>query len=251
MWISLIAVLAFVTSLRAQQPPDELMVVTANAYPVPFENVSRAVTVFTAEDIRKMPVHSITDVLALAASVDLSPRAPFGLQADIRLRGSAFSQVLILIDGIRINDSQTGHHNADFPVQLQDVERIEVLAGSGSSLYGADAFGGIINIITHRRGDRVKASVSGGMHRFVEGAGSVGFHKGKIEQTLSASGNRSSGFEYDRDFRSAAVSVRTDIGDRSTFSFSYGNKEFGANGFYGPSPSREWTNQTMVSFKQH
>jgi outer membrane cobalamin receptor len=237
----LIAILALVPSIAAQQPPDEREV--AAPYPV----YHRALTIFTGDDIRNLPVRSIADLLALAVSADMSSRAPFGLQTDIRLRGSAFSQVLVLVNGMRINDSQTAHHNSDFPVQLQDVVRIEVLLGPGSSIYGADAFGGMINIITGY-GKFAKASISGGLHGFIEGAGSVGLRKGKIEQSLSASGNRSSGFEYDREFRSVAVSARTRVGDRSAFSASYMNKEFGANGFYGPSPSREWTNQTMVSF---
>jgi vitamin B12 transporter len=248
-WFSIILLLSFIPSLAAQSPPDEKVIVTANAYPVPFENLSRSVTVFTRDDIRNLPVHSITDVLELAVSADMRSRAPFGLQTDIKLRGSAFSQVLILVDGIRINDSQTGHHNSDFPVQLQDVERIEILRGSGSSIYGADAFGGIINIITRRKAEPIGASVSGGQHGFAEGSFSVGLHKGKIEQSISASGSRSSGFEYDRDFRSVSVSSRTRLGDSSTFFISHVNKEFGANGFYGPAPSQEWTNQTLVSFE--
>lgn len=231
----------------AQQPPDEKVVVTANAYPVPFENLSRAVTVLTQEDIKKLPVHSIADVLALAASVDLHPRSPFGLQTDISIRGSDFSQVLVLVDGVRINDSQTGHHNSDFPVQLQDVERIEVLLGPGSSLYGADAFGGIVNIVTRRDVGQVRGSFSGGQHGLLDGSLSAGFRKGELKQSISVSGNGSSGFEFDREFRNISVSSRTNFGSGTSLFVSQVNKEFGANGFYGPAPSREWTEQTFVS----
>jgi outer membrane cobalamin receptor len=171
------------------------------------------------------------------------------MQTDIKLRGSAYSQVLVLINGIRINDSQTGHHNADFPVPLQDVERVEVLLGPGSSLYGADAVGGIVNVITRRSDRTVHSSFSGGQNGFMEGSFSAGFQKGKFEQSISASGNRSSGFMYDREFRSVTVNARSNFGDRSTLMVSYGNKDFGANGFYGPAPSKEWTNQTLISFE--
>jgi iron complex outermembrane receptor protein len=248
-FLFLAVLLFFIPCFPAQRLPDEKVVVTANAYPVPFENLSRAVTVLTREDIENLPVRSIGDVLALAVSADMRSRAPFGLQTDIKLRGSAYSQVLVLVDGIRINDSQTGHHNSDFPVQLQDVERIEVLLGPGSSIYGADAFGGIVNIATRRHTEPVTASVSGGAHGFVEGSFSAHLRKGIFDQAISASGNRSSGFEYDRDFRSIAISSRTRIGNRSAVFVSHVNKEFGANGFYGPAPSREWTNQTLVSFE--
>ncbi len=234
----------------AQTPPDEKIIVTANAYPVPFENLSKAVTVLTREDISNLPAHSIAEALAIAGSIDSRPRAPFGVQTDISIRGSAFSQVLVLVDGVRINDSQTGHHNSDFPVQLQDVERIEVLRGPGSSIYGADALGGIINIITRRNFERPRASVAGGQNDFWEGSVSAGFRTGALEQSVSVTGNRSSGFEYDRDFRNISVSARTNIGSQSSFFVSHVNKEFGANNFYGPSPSKEWTNQTLVSAEQ-
>ncbi len=246
-WLILIFSLPPIPALAVQQPLEETVVVTANAHPVPFENLSRTVTVLTREDISKMPARSIADVLAQAMSVDLRLRSPLGIQTDISLRGSAYSQSLILVEGVRINDSQTGHHNGDFPVQLQDVERIEILMGAGSSIFGADALGGIINIITRRHEGDMNASISVGQYGLVEGAASVGFRKGKLKQSISAFGNRSSGFQYDRDFRSVALSSRTSVGDRFSLFVSHMNKEFGANGFYGPAPSREWTNQTFVA----
>ncbi len=245
----LLALFFIPRAVTAQHPIEEQVVVTGNAYPVAFENLSRSVTVLTRDDLSNLPARTITDILQYAASVDIRSRSPFGLQSDLSVRGSAFSQVLVLIDGMRMNDSQTGHHNADFPVQLQDVERIEVLLGPGSSIYGADAFGGTINIITRRHPEKPVASVSGGQHGFVDGSFAMGWRKGKLAQSISASANRSSGFEYDRDFRSVAVSARTGIAEHTLFSLSHVNKEFGANGFYGPSPSKEWTNQTLVAFE--
>ncbi len=233
----------------AQNVPEERVVVTANAYPVPFENLSRSVSVFTREDLRGLPVKSIAEVLAYAVSVDVRSRAPFGLQNDLSLRGSTFSQVLVLVDGVRINDSQTAHHNADIPVRMEDIERIEVLRGPGSSIYGADALGGIVHIITRRGAEPARASVSWGQNGFVDGSFSTAFRKGRLAQSVGASGNRSSGFMADRDFRSVSIGSRTEIGDRSALFVSHLNREFGANGFYGPSPSREWTNQTLVSLE--
>jgi outer membrane cobalamin receptor len=248
-WLTLIFVFGAIPALAVQQPIEEKVVVTANAYPVPFENLSRSVTVFTREDMINLPAQSVTDILAQAVSVDIRSRSAFGMQADISVRGSAYSQVLVLVDGVRINDSQTAHHNADFPVQLQDIERIEVLQGPGSSIYGADAIGGIINIITRRPAEHVQASISAGQDGFVEGSLSAGLGKGRIKQSASILANRSSGFQYDRDFESLTASARTSIGERMSFQISHTNKEFGANGFYGPAPSKEWTNQTLVAFE--
>ncbi|MDR1727669.1 MAG: TonB-dependent receptor [Acidobacteriota bacterium] len=248
--LPLLALLTSAAAVAQHRLPAESVVVTANASPVPFENLAKTVTVLDGEDIAALPAHSITDVLAQAASVDLESRGPFGAQADIKLRGSAYSQTLVLIDGVRMNDSQTGHHNADFPVPLQAIERIEVLLGPGSSIYGADAFGGIINIITKRETAATQASVSGGMHGYVAGSFSAGFGNGRIGQSVSVAGERSGGFMEDRDFRNVTVSSRTNIGEDTSLFVSHGNKEFGAYGFYGPSPSREWTNQTMLSFER-
>jgi len=249
-WLALIFVFSAIPAFAVQQPIEEKVVVTANAYPVPFENLSRSVVVFTREDIANLPANSVTDILAQAASIDVQSRSPFGMQADFSLRGSSFSQVLVLVDGMRINDSQTAHHNADFPVQMQDIERVEVLLGPGSSIYGADAFGGIVNIITRRQPERIQASIAAGQDGFVEGAISAGLKKGQIQQLFSVSANRSDGFEYDRDFRSVSVSARTDLGAHTSLQISHINKEFGANGFYGPAPSKEWTNQTLVAFER-
>ncbi|HID99484.1 MAG TPA: TonB-dependent receptor, partial [Thiotrichaceae bacterium] len=82
--------------------------------------------------------------------VDLRERGTFGVQGDLSIRGANFSQVLILINGIKVYDPQTAHHNLDIPVSLSDVERIEILNGHGSSIYGENAFGGVINIVTNK-----------------------------------------------------------------------------------------------------
>ena len=81
-------------------------------------------------------------------SIDLRQRAPNGVQGDLSIRGSTFGQTLVLINGMRVDDVQSGHHNMDQPIPIPSVERIEVLRGAGSTLYGADAVGGAINIIT-------------------------------------------------------------------------------------------------------
>jgi outer membrane cobalamin receptor len=229
---------------------EEHVVVTAAAYPIPFESMARTVHVITREQIERLPVRSIAELLNYAAGFDLQSRGPFGIQADLSLRGSAFSQVLVLIDGVRINDSQTAHHNADFPVQLQDLERVEILLGPGSSVHGADALGGAINLITLSGGGRGKAAFSLGEHGLQEAGFRLPFQLSGITQVVSASGIRSSGFMPNRDFRTVAVSSKTEWHKTNSFAFSHVGKEFGAAGFYGPSPSREWTGQTLASYQR-
>ena len=95
-------------------------------------------------------MHSIADVLRLTAAVDVRARGERGVQTDFAVRGANFGQMLVLVDGVRLNDAQSGHHNGDIPVPLDAMERIEILHGAGSSIFGADAFGGTVNVITRK-----------------------------------------------------------------------------------------------------
>jgi outer membrane cobalamin receptor len=226
----------------------QTVVVTAAARPVELGSVTRVMTVITREQISRLPAQSVADVLRLASSVDVRMRGVRGVQSDFAIRGANFGQMLVLVDGVRLNDAQSGHHNGDIPVPLDAVERIEVLYGPGSSLFGADAFGGTINVITRRNVEQSSLIVQGGSFGLASGRGQVGFERGAVREALSVSADRSSGFMYDRDFKTTIVRSRTSLGAATGLSFSHQWKEFGANNFYGGNaPSREWTNQTLVA----
>ena len=232
---------------HAQDPIHETVVVTAGAVPVPLGSVTRALTILTREEIAQLPVRTVADALRLIASVDVRARGERGVQSDFAIRGANFGQTLVLVDGVRLNDAQTGHHNGDIPVPLDAIERIEVLRGPGSSLFGADAFGGTINIITRRDMSPASAALEAGSFGLVGGRARAAVSGDRVRHTIAASGVRSSGFMFTRDFKTASVSSRTSFGERSGLSASYLWNDFGANGFYGPSPSREWTNQALVA----
>jgi iron complex outermembrane receptor protein len=205
-------------------------------------------TVITRQQIEALPVHSVADVLRLASSIDVRARGERGVQTDFALRGATFGQMLMLVDGVRLNDAQSGHHNGDIPVPLDLVERIEILYGPGSSLFGADAVGGTVNIVT-RRDSSEAGAIEGGSHGLIAGRGQADLTRGDVRESLGVSFDHSDGFMYDRDYKTAIVRSRTSIGNRSGLSVSYLWKEFGANNFYGGNaPSREWTNQTLVAF---
>jgi iron complex outermembrane receptor protein len=225
----------------------QTVVVTAAARPVELGSVTRTLTVITRQQIDELPVNSIAEVLRLASSVDVKARGVRGVQTDFSLRGATFGQVLVLVDGVRLNDAQSGHHNGDIPVPLHLVERIEVLYGPGSSLFGADAVGGTINIVTRRESGE-SLMVQAGSFGLVAGDAQGDFTRGDLRQSAGVSFDRSDGFMYDRDYTTAILRSRTSIGDRSGVSVSYLWREFGANNFYGGNaPSREWTNQALVA----
>src|SRR5688500_1087324 len=250
--IPLIAIAASAagTSAVAQTVPPyrQIVVVTAATTPVEMGAVTRTLTVITRDQIEALPAHSIADVLRLASSVDVRARGIRGVQTDFAVRGANFGQMLVLVDGVRMNDAQSGHHNGDIPVALDDVERIEVLYGPGSALFGADAFGGTVNIITRRSINQPALSVQGGSFGLASGRGAAGFQRGGLQQTVAVSTERSSGFMYDRDYANVIARARTSIGTGTSVAVAFLRKEFGANNFYGGNaPSREWTNQTLIA----
>ena len=124
------------------------LVVTANRIPMNTLYVSRSIDVIDEQTIQKSGASCLEELLQKEANIHIQPRGIFGVQSDASIRGALFSQQLILLNGARINDSQTAHHNFDLPLSLDQIERIEVLKGAGSALYGPDAYGGVINIIT-------------------------------------------------------------------------------------------------------
>jgi outer membrane cobalamin receptor len=245
--VSVVLSLCAAAPAAAQGPFRQDVVVTAAATPVELGTVTRTLTVITREEIARLPVQSIADVLRLTAVVDVRARGERGVQTDFAVRGAHFGQMLVLVDGVRLNDAQSGHHNGDIPVPLDAVERIEVLHGPGSSLFGADAFGGTINVITRREAAPASAVLQTGSFGLAAVRGQAGLAAGGMQQLVAASVDRSAGFMFERGFVTAGVSSQTRFGDRGGLLVSYLWKDFGANGFYGNAPSHEWTNQTLVS----
>jgi len=131
------------------QAPDETIIVTGTFTPTPENEIDRAVTVVEAGPQHNL-YNSWVDLLELVPSVDLRQRGPSNIQGDLSIRGSGFGETLVLLNGFRMDDAQTGHHDMDLPVPTAAVERVEVMRGAGSALYGSDAMAGSVNVITRR-----------------------------------------------------------------------------------------------------
>lgn len=124
---------------------------------------ARHTLVLTRDDIAALPVTTLEDLLAMLPGVGLSRRGTLGTQADTSLRGATFEQVAVIVDGIRLNNPQTGHFHLDLPLPLEAIERLEVLLGPSSALHGPDAFGGVVAITTGAP-PASSAAVSAGGH---------------------------------------------------------------------------------------
>jgi iron complex outermembrane receptor protein len=243
--------LALAAAFPSGQEPTvkETVVVTATVAPESLANVGRTVVLVTGEELRQLPLVSVADVLRLASSVDVRSRGARGIQSDFSIRGAGFGQALVLVNGMRINDAQSGHHNSDLPVPLEEIERVEILMGSGSSLHGADATGGTVNVITRAGGRRLAADASAGQHGLVETSATTGLVRAGIDHVFSGAFSRSGGFMPARDHNVGQARYQTTVHRNTTATLGLLDKEFGANGFYGPAPSREWTSQLLASIQ--
>ena len=125
------------------------VVVTATKTELEISDVPQATSVITRKEIMNTPDRSVAEIIQRAAGVEVTQYGPLGAVSLPKIRGSESEQVLILLNGRRINDAQSGKFDlSNLPVSKEDIERIEILRGAASALYGADAMGGVINIIT-------------------------------------------------------------------------------------------------------
>src|SRR3954452_19743004 len=186
---------------RAAHPLDTVRVTSRSD--AELATGTRSVEVITREDLARRASRSLSDVLSVALGVDAQQRSP--AQADLGLRGSTYSQVVILVDGVRVSDVQSGHYALDLAVPVAMIERIEILRGTGSALYGSDAIGGVVNIVT--RADTSFAELATRVGSFGGRNGRLAFAatRGRTALRLGADADRSSGHRDGTDYRITQV----------------------------------------------
>src|SRR5216683_1409506 len=177
------------------------IVVTGTFEPAPLEEINRSVEVIPVLDTAPL-YHYWTEALQSDASLDLRQRGQNGIQGDLSVRGSTFGQALILLDGLRVNDAQTAHHNLDVPIPLDGLERVEILRGSGSTLYGADAIGGAVNFIPAiPKATEVRVGSQVGNFGVNSQNLDASFLRGAFSEQLTLWRDFSTGFRPDREYR--------------------------------------------------
>lgn len=222
----------------------DLVVVTGAWEPLPLEEADRAVSSLPVRG-QSLLFANVIDFLQLDPSLDLRRRAPGGVQSDLSIRGATFGQTLVLLNGRRMNDPQSGHHSLDLPAPLDAVRAVEVLRGAGSALYGSDALGGVVNILTSPPENwQARLRLAGGSFGTQQQMASLSGKMGAVAQSLSLSRDFSRGFMSNRDYRNLAASSHTLVESRlgrTGLDLGYADKPFGAQDFYGPYPSWERT----------
>jgi outer membrane cobalamin receptor len=228
--------------------------VTTTLEPLPLAESDRSVNLISPRD-QPLVSNSVVDLLRHDSSLNLQARAANGVQADLSLRGTTFEQSLILLNGLRINDPETGHLNLDIPIPLDAVTRIDILHGSGSTFYGSDAIGGAVNLLTQPPppGLTVIGSAGGGSYSSIEQHLRASYTQGPIATQLTGSRDTSDGFIPDRNYSSNALASETWLTLKpgtTDILLATSDRPYGANLFYGPYDSWERTKGWFASIQQ-
>ncbi|MGE8525357.1 TonB-dependent receptor plug domain-containing protein [Chryseobacterium rhizosphaerae] len=217
----------------------------------PYKSANQNISVITKEDIAHSPARSIDEILQQVSGMDIRRRGANGVQSDIGFRGSSFEQVLLLLNGIRMNDSQTGHNNMNIPVDLADVEKIEVIKGPAARRFGQNAYAGVINIITKvNPGKRVKISADGGDYETYGLGFNAQLGNEKFSSALQANSASSQGYMYNTDYEIRNVFYQGRMGIKNgdlKLQAGFSEKKFGANGFYASKSATEQYEETQAS----
>ena len=248
-------------SLRAQQPAPpnaapipQSVSVTTTLEPLPLAESDRSVNILFPRD-QPLLTNSVVDLLRLDPSLNLQARAGNGVQADLSIRGTTFEQSLILLNGLRINDPETGHLNLDIPVPLDAITRIDILHGSGSTFYGSDAIGGAVNLLTQPPppGFTLVGSAGGGSYGSIEQHLRASYTRSLLATQLTGSRDTSDGFIPDRNYSSNALASETWLTLKpgtTDILLAASDRPYGANLFYGPYDSQERTKGWFASIQQ-
>lgn len=245
-----LGLLAATLFAQPPQPRKETVVVTGTFEPVPLDESDRSVHSRPVRGEDRILANTAVDFLNRDASIDLRQRGPNNIQTDVSIRGGTFGQTLVLLNGFRLNDVQSGHHNMDLPVPLESVDRIEVLKGAGSTLYGSDAIGGVVHVIT-KPPESAELRLRGALGNFGvnQQRVSASYARPGLSQQLAASRDFSTGFIPNRDYRNLAVSSLTDY-KRTSVILGLSDKPFGAEQFYGNFNSWERTKTWLAALRQ-
>ena len=231
-----IFLIVFQTPLTAQETVLDEVIVSSPRIELSMGQQSRSVITITAKEIAESGANTLIDVLSDVAGIELRSRGAQDVQSDIYIRGGGFDQVLLLIDGIKVDNPQTGHHTLNAILPIEMIERVEILKGAAGRVYGQNAFSGAINIVTKTPStEDLKVTLSGGSFDYQKAALFATDQRESSSHTLYAETISSDGYRYNTDYYNQNYlwksSWKTDLEPIELLA-SFNNRRFGANGFY-------------------
>ena len=234
---------------------DEVVVLSTKI-DLPFSKNFRTVKIISSEDIKNSPVTNVSDLLQEITGIDVRRRGVGGVQGDLYIRGGGFDQTLLLVDGMKMDDAQTGHHTLNMILPLYLIERIEIIKGPAARIFGQNAFNGAINIVT-KEFEGEKRTVNLNLNELSYGSFeqknislSTKIVGEKIKSLISYSGNRSDGYRHNTDFKKNNYFIKTSFNSNNSpvdVIASFTENKFGANGFYASPSATEQYEETQAS----
>ncbi|KJD34162.1 TonB-dependent receptor [Tamlana nanhaiensis] len=245
-----------ILGLQAQEQTTKIdslqeVVVTSSRIDLPFKENSRTITIISSEDIKKSAATNFADVLQQFAGVDIRRRGTAGSQADLYIRGGNFDQTLLLIDGVKMDDAQTGHHTMNAALPLEVIERIEIIKGPAARVFGQNAFNGAINIVTKKDlKNTVSVKLETGSFGQLNAGVTVGTELKNSSHIVHVDKLSSAGYRHNTDYDNSNYFVKSVFnknGQAIEMTTTFQERKFGANGFYARASATEQYEETQNS----
>ena len=256
--ITAFALLYFVLiNLSAQEITQKLdsVTLTGTRIDLPFRENSRTINIITSDDIKKSAAVNVADLLQQVAGVDIRRRGTGGSQADLYIRGGGFDQTLLLIDGIKMDDSQTGHHTMNAALPIEVIERIEIIKGPAARVFGQNAFNGAINIVTKKNlRNSTSATIETGSFGQLNGNVTAGVDLENSSHIVHVGRVTSEGYRNNTDYDNANYylkSIFNKNGQSIEMTATFLERKFGAENFYTTNPTfneYEETQNSLIAF---
>ena len=241
--------------LTDNQVLDEV-IISSSKINLPFSKNFRTIKIINSKEIQQIPANNVSDLLQQVTGIDVRRRGAGGVQGDLYIRGGGFDQTLLLVDGMKMDDVQTGHHTLNMILPLYLIERIEIIKGPAARIFGQNAFNGAINIVTK---DFVaqKGAIEMNLNELSYGSFeqknislSTKITGENVKSLISYSGNRSDGYRQNTDYKRNNYFIKTSFNTDNTpvdVLVSFNENKFGANGFYASPSATEQYEETQAS----
>ncbi|WP_392349019.1 TonB-dependent receptor plug domain-containing protein [uncultured Polaribacter sp.] len=251
----IIAILILHLNLFSQEKKEiqalDTILIKSTRIDLPFKENARTIQVISAEFIKNSAATNVADLLQQVAGVDIRRRGSAGSQADLYIRGGGFDQTLLLIDGIKMDDAQTGHHTMNAALPIEVIERIEIIKGPAARVFGQNAFTGAINIVTKSTLENTASvNIEAGSFGQLNGSVTVGKEFENASIIAHVGILTSDGYRHNSDYENKNYVLKGVFNKKEQpieVIATFFDKKFGANGFYASATATEQYEETQSS----